>query len=644
MDPGFAVTGEDHRVVVGLVRRLDGLPLALELAAARLRTMTLTDLDARLSDRFRVLSGGRRTAVARHRTLRAVVDWSWDLLSGAERDLLQRLSVFAAPVPLDAAAAVAPDLGDELGIADLLGSLTEKSLLHLRPGPPARYALLETIREYGAERLAGSGGLDAVLAARTGWALRLVEGAARGLRGPGQLTWSHRLDAAADDLLATLRHLVAEGRGEDAVRFAVPVVLWWSALGRHAQVAEWVRLARSVPAPGAPGQACVLEVVDRAMGMVEELASPAETSARLAELRGTLRALPPTGRSPLTEAVSMFLERFAGFEQDPFAEQGETPEQAAAIEAFTAELGDDPWGVALVHVVRAAAAENAGDRDLMVLAAERAVGGFRAAGDSWGLAGSLRLLAQARVYAGELEEAEALYLEAGALTARFGAAEDDELLLRLRLLEVRQRLGRTGEAAAELERLEAVAAGGSAPNRTWLALAQVNAALRRGRVQDALALAQRHARSLDERPGAAGGHERAALLAVLVHAHLAAGEVEEAGALLPQALGAGVATRDMPILAGVVVAAARWAVLGGDAARGARWIGVAAQLRGADEDSDPHVREVVDLAVAGIGAAAVAQARARGRGLDRAAAVGELAGTFPLSPALAGAGAQTRRP
>jgi predicted ATPase len=639
VDPGFSVTTGNRGLVVDLVRRLDGLPLALELAAARLRTMTLADLDARLSDRFRVLAGGRRTAVARHQTLRAVVDWSWDLLGEEEQALLQRLAVFAAPVTLDAAAAVGHDLGDEVEIADLLGSLTEKSLLQLQPGPPARYALLETIREYGAERLADSGDLDSVLGARTAWALDLVDRASTGLRGADQVAWSRRLDAAADDLLATLRHLVGDGRGDDAVRFTVPVALWWSALGRHAQTKEWVRVARSVPAPGAPAHADVVEVLHRALGMLEGQGTPAETSAQLAQLRDRLAGSRAGDHGPLTRVVSVFLDRFAGHEDDPFADQSETPEQAAQMAGLRTEIGSDRWLTSLLDVLRAAAAENAGNSADASAIAERAVAGFRAVGDSWGLAGSLRLLAQGKVYAGELDAAEAMYVEASTLTSRFGVADDDAFMLRLRLLEVRQRQGRDVETQAELQRMESLAVGGSAPTGTWLVLAQVNAALRDGRVEDARRTALARTRVLEGRAGqGVFGHERAALFAGLSRVHLAAGDPEAAHETLVEAVAAGIGTRDMPILSIVVVAAAHWAAVGEDPALGARWIGLAAALRGADDDSDPYVGEVLEFLTARIGAAAVREARAQGRGLDRTTALRELAAAFAVADRF-----QTRR-
>ena len=142
----------------GSARRLDGLPLAIELAAARLRSLPLEDLAARLGDRFEVLTGGARTAAARHQTLRAVVAWSWDLLGGDERALAEDLSVFPAGItPHSAAAVRRASATAGRPVLDLLAALVDKSLLQLVAGAEPRYRMLETIREFGLARLRETG-------------------------------------------------------------------------------------------------------------------------------------------------------------------------------------------------------------------------------------------------------------------------------------------------------------------------------------------------------------------------------------------------------------------------------------------------------------------------------------------------------
>jgi predicted ATPase/class 3 adenylate cyclase len=202
-------------VVVSVCRRLDGMPLAIELAAARLRSMSLAELHDRLDQRFRLLTGGSRTALERQQTLRATVGWSYSLLTGAERVLLARLSVFAGGFGLDAAEAVCGtgDL-DALDVADLLGSLVDKSLVVAEPaGEGLRYRLLETIRLFAAERLVEAGGdgeAAAVAAAHYAHFLAAAETAAAYLSGPEQGKWLAQLDADR----ANLRRAAAYATGQ----------------------------------------------------------------------------------------------------------------------------------------------------------------------------------------------------------------------------------------------------------------------------------------------------------------------------------------------------------------------------------------------------------------------------------------------
>ena len=192
----LAVDEQAGPVVVSVCRRLDGMPLAIELAAARLRSMSLSELHGRLDQRFRLLTGGSRTALERQQTLRATVEWSYSLLTGAERVLLARLSVFAGGFDLAAAEAVCGSGGgDVLDVADLLGSLVDKSLVVAEPaGTGLRYRLLETIRLFAAERLAEAGGGEAA-AAHCAHFLAVAEQAAAYLTGPEQGKWLAQLDA-----------------------------------------------------------------------------------------------------------------------------------------------------------------------------------------------------------------------------------------------------------------------------------------------------------------------------------------------------------------------------------------------------------------------------------------------------------------
>jgi predicted ATPase/class 3 adenylate cyclase len=224
-------------LLVSICRRLDGLPLAIELAAARLRSISLNGLRDRLDQRFRLLTGGSRTALERQQTLRATVDWSYSLLNGPEQSLLRRLSVFAEGFDLDAAEAVCG--AGHLDVTDLLGSLVDKSLvLAESAGGALRYRLLETIRQFAAERLVEAGEDEALAAAANhrDYFLRVAETAAPHLTGPDQGRWLARLDADLANLRRAADHAASDPAGTALVlRFGVALRRYWLARSRSAE-------------------------------------------------------------------------------------------------------------------------------------------------------------------------------------------------------------------------------------------------------------------------------------------------------------------------------------------------------------------------------------------------------------------------
>ena len=234
---GLTVNEETLPVIVSVCRRLDGLPLAIELAAARLRSLSLDGLHDRLDQRFRLLTGGSRTALARQQTLRATVDWSYSLLNGAEQMLLRRLSMFAETFDLDAAEAVC-GFGDiaVFDVAELLGALVDKSLVVAEPaGGALRYRLLETIRQFAAERLAEAGEDEtaAVAAAHGRHYLSVAEAAAPHLKGSDQGNWFARLDADQANLWRAARYASSvPGGTEQVLRLAVALDRYWMARSR----------------------------------------------------------------------------------------------------------------------------------------------------------------------------------------------------------------------------------------------------------------------------------------------------------------------------------------------------------------------------------------------------------------------------
>jgi non-specific serine/threonine protein kinase len=254
---GLVVDKQTAPLMVSICARLDGLPLAIELAAARLRSMSLTDLHDRLDQRFGLLTGGSRTAPARQQTLQAAIGWSHALLNGAEQVLLRRLAVFAGSFDLDAAEAVCGFGGIwAADVAGLLGSLVDKSLVVAEPaGPALRYRLLETIRQFADGRLAeaGQGETDAAQAAHCAHYLAVAEAAAPHLTGPDQGAWFTRLDADQANLRRAAQHAASRPGGTaQALRFGIALQLYWAGRDRDGEAALLIPVLRRPEAAADP--------------------------------------------------------------------------------------------------------------------------------------------------------------------------------------------------------------------------------------------------------------------------------------------------------------------------------------------------------------------------------------------------------
>ena len=244
---------ETASVIGRVCRRLDGIPLAVELAAARLRVMPAVELEARLDRRFSLLTGGSRAAPQRQQTLRAMVDWSWELLPGAERAVLARLSVFAGTFGLAAAEAVAA--GPDVPAAEVLGhlgALVDKSLVQFGDTGtgPGRYRLLETVRQYAAGQLdvLGTAAVDSARIAHRNYYLALAEAAAPQLVGPDQAAWMDRLDAELGNLRAAIAFTLTQPDPEPGLRLAASLRTYWRARGHQAEGADALRTLLDIPA------------------------------------------------------------------------------------------------------------------------------------------------------------------------------------------------------------------------------------------------------------------------------------------------------------------------------------------------------------------------------------------------------------
>jgi predicted ATPase/class 3 adenylate cyclase len=238
---GFTLNDDNAAAVASICRRLDGIPLALELAASRLSAFSVADLDARLDDRFRFLTSGRRTALPRQQTLHALVDWSYGLLVSAEQVLLRHLSVFVGGFTLESVERLcSEDPLADLDVVELVSSLTTKSLLEVEENTdPPRYGMLETIRQFADELLRDSGEESSARAAHAAVCLALVEDAAPHLWRAERIEWLARLDAEEDNVRKAIAALLADpvaGGGAMAMRLFIAMSRYWEMTGQAAYV------------------------------------------------------------------------------------------------------------------------------------------------------------------------------------------------------------------------------------------------------------------------------------------------------------------------------------------------------------------------------------------------------------------------
>jgi predicted ATPase/class 3 adenylate cyclase len=251
--PSFSITPANTAAVIEIVTRLDGIPLALELAAARVKLLSAEQIADRLSDRFRLLSGaGRRTVLPRQQTLQGAIDWSYDLLEEAERALLRRLAVFAGSWTVDAAMAICAESRVEAeDVLDLLGRLVDKSLVVVIEGVEEnRFGLLETIRQYGRERLLEAGEANVVEVAHRDWCRSLVEAAAAQLRGGAeQVRWLELLETDRANISAALESAIASSDATTSLRIAVGAAWFWYLRGHWDEAGRW--LGQSLAVEGA---------------------------------------------------------------------------------------------------------------------------------------------------------------------------------------------------------------------------------------------------------------------------------------------------------------------------------------------------------------------------------------------------------
>ncbi|MEU5585078.1 BTAD domain-containing putative transcriptional regulator [Streptomyces chrestomyceticus] len=441
--PGFR-TEDDPDACAEICRRLDGLPLAVELAAARLRALTPRQIAERLDDRFRLLTGGSRTSLPRQQTLRAVVDWSWDLLTADERAVLRRLSVFsggceaaeaeyvcAVPAPADGPHSPADVLA-------VLTSLVDKSLVTAAPESPRgmRYRLLETVAEYAGERLTDSGERAAVERRHLTAYRELARTGEPELRGPRQAAWLERFETEHANVRAALGTAVARAEEQEGLCLALSMSWFWQLRNHQADARHWAAAVAGLgPDPFADPVRPAEPLAERCTAV-----PPPWSGERLREARRGVRllvlasnsdqagpsgpvrpesvvaayrpGLPQTVRQP---GVMWF---FARLMTGGFAGLDETVD---AVVRHCRELGDG-WDLGLALLLRTKVlGGRPGELDRSARDAEEALALFEAAGDLWGTAESLSARGDTYERRGQYALADADFERAMESSARVGA-------------------------------------------------------------------------------------------------------------------------------------------------------------------------------------------------------------------------------
>ncbi len=444
----FKVTNANAPAVAQICYRLDGIPLAIELAAARVKALSVEQIAARLDDRFRLLTGGSRTALPRHQTLQALIDWSYDLLSEVERVLLRRLSVFAGGWTLEATEAVCAGDGIEADdVLDLLTHLVDKSLVLVEErNEEARYRMLDTIQQYAREKVLESGEAARVRARHLDFFLKVAEEAESELRSVAQLMWLNRLEAEHDNLRAALGWTQGSGETESGLRLAGALFWFWLLRGYANEGRRW--LEGMLMLAGESGRTKAHAKALRAAGF-------------LAVGQGDLVA----GRSRLDESLAIFWElgdpegiadslhglgRAAYFQGD-YAAARSLLEESLSI----SRAAGYPWGSAQALYRLGMVILIQGDYAQARPHFEESVAKFRELGDKWSLSYSLSALGEEALRRGDYAIARSVLGES---------------------LTVFQELGSKSGIAMSLSELG------------WLALSQGDYLAARSRLEESLTL------------------------------------------------------------------------------------------------------------------------------------------------------------
>jgi predicted ATPase/class 3 adenylate cyclase len=447
VSPSFQLDAENAPTVVDICRRLDGIPLAIELAAARVSVLSVAEIDARLGDRFRLLTGGRRSVLPRQQTLQALIDWSWNLLSAEDRQLLGRLSVFSGGWTLEAAAGVTVDPGaepDQLVTLDGLSRLVDRSLVQVDHAETTRYRLLETIRQYARDRLLEVGEADVTRAAHFGFFFALAMAAERPLLGPHMIEWLHRLDAEVDNLRAALDWGM-EADTDRAIRMHLALAEYWRVrsfgsepVDRLTRAAE-AALARPRDLTGPNRSTTIVSArIVAAVALAHASWGAPQTAVRYGDLALNLaRGLDDAETTLAALGAAATAAVFSG-----------APDKATRMSEETLRLAtelDDPWILAMVSLGRGLATAAGGDIAGARREIERATEAAQRSGNPFVLAFAALSRGRMAAFLRGAEEARAAFAEAAEIYRQLGDRRF-ELVARSDLGHALRRSGELDEA------------------------------------------------------------------------------------------------------------------------------------------------------------------------------------------------------
>jgi tetratricopeptide (TPR) repeat protein len=556
----------------------------------------------------------------RHQTLRAVVDWSWDLLDDAERTLWRRFSVFTGGATLEAAEQVCSGSGLPADrVLDLLTALAEKSLLTVRHDPP-RYWMLEIIRAYGQERLAEAGEQDEVREAHAQYFTRLAEASQEHLLRAEQLDWLRKLSADQDNLHAAIRGAVAAGDGPAAVRLAAALGWYWFLRSMKVEGAELIAEALSArggdppepPAPGAthpPGPPLEHLAVACAMGALLAIDTPLRaTGLQWLDRAAALAARIPDPVNPVMPLLGPLAALFGA--PDPVSGSGQRP---VGPDVFDDAVGDPhPWVAAIARILRGHWALNLGQRHTQAEADFLAGASILAElGERFGQAVALSGLAMLEGWRGEHATAVGHYRQARELVEAFGSTEDE---VQFRLFMVRQ-LWLAGEPEAawdELSRAQPDAERLGLPElRAFAVYVAGDLARLDGRpeaAREALVRAVRMAIPPD-----VAQQVRAVAATGLGYLAGAEGDLDAARDWHAQALADARSAADAPVIAEALTGLADLALRENDQERAAELLGASVAIRGTTDRSVHDEKRVADQARSVLGGTRYGQAYQRGQ-------------------------------